>query len=38
LLANASAACIAYRYRAHEFGDSILLDRQPILERWSGFL
>jgi S-adenosylmethionine:tRNA ribosyltransferase-isomerase len=37
-LADASAACIAYRYRVHEFGDSMLLDRQPILERWSGFL
>jgi S-adenosylmethionine:tRNA ribosyltransferase-isomerase len=37
-LADASAACIAYRYRAHEFGDSMLLDRQPIRERWSGFL
>ncbi|MER8595049.1 S-adenosylmethionine:tRNA ribosyltransferase-isomerase [Mesorhizobium sp. M1182] len=31
LLAKASAAFIAYRYRAHEFGDSMLLNRQPLL-------
>ncbi|MER9586344.1 S-adenosylmethionine:tRNA ribosyltransferase-isomerase [Mesorhizobium sp. M0276] len=30
LLANASAAFTAYRYRAHEFGDSMLLNRQPL--------
>ncbi|MER9470705.1 S-adenosylmethionine:tRNA ribosyltransferase-isomerase, partial [Mesorhizobium sp. M0482] len=31
LLAKASAAFTAYRYRAHEFGDSMLLNRQPLL-------
>jgi S-adenosylmethionine:tRNA ribosyltransferase-isomerase len=31
LLAKASAACIAYRYRAHEFGDSMLIGRQAPL-------
>ncbi|RWE70286.1 S-adenosylmethionine:tRNA ribosyltransferase-isomerase [Mesorhizobium sp.] len=29
LLAKASAAFTAYRYRTHEFGDSMLLNRQP---------
>ncbi|MER8519693.1 S-adenosylmethionine:tRNA ribosyltransferase-isomerase [Mesorhizobium sp. M0644] len=31
LLAKASTAFAAYRYRAHEFGDSMLLNRQPPL-------
>ncbi|RRH94283.1 S-adenosylmethionine tRNA ribosyltransferase [Mesorhizobium tamadayense] len=31
LLTNASALLAAHRYRAHEFGDSILLNRQPLL-------
>ncbi|MDO3436388.1 S-adenosylmethionine:tRNA ribosyltransferase-isomerase [Rhizobium sp. CBN3] len=33
LLASASAALTACRYRAHEFGDSMLLNRQPLLYR-----
>ncbi|MBX4870089.1 S-adenosylmethionine:tRNA ribosyltransferase-isomerase [Rhizobium bangladeshense] len=33
LLAGASAALTACRYRAHEFGDSMLLNRQPLLYR-----
>lgn len=31
LLAKASADFAAYRYRTHEFGDSLLLNRQPLL-------
>jgi S-adenosylmethionine:tRNA ribosyltransferase-isomerase len=31
LLAKASAALTASRYRAHEFGDSVLLNSQPLL-------
>ncbi|OWV94787.1 S-adenosylmethionine:tRNA ribosyltransferase-isomerase [Rhizobium sp. R693] len=30
LLATASATLTAYRYRTHEFGDSMLLNRQPL--------
>jgi S-adenosylmethionine:tRNA ribosyltransferase-isomerase len=30
LLANASAAFAAHRYQTHEFGDSMLLNRQPL--------
>jgi len=31
LLASASTALTACGYRAHEFGDSMLLNRQPLL-------